>query len=409
MFSSLHSQPHSARKRMMSHIFSKSTIHASPALASQAKTILYSRLLPIIDASTHPLQIPQGIDVHEIWTATAMDFITAYEFGLRHSTNFLKNVAYRQHWLELFRNRKPYAFYSQELPQLTKFMHVIGIRLVPRSVDSASQEIEDFCASMCKAATAALQSKQSYADNPGDEPVALTALLSGVEKETKSNGLTSIQSDTAIKYPELLVASEILDQLVAGQETSGITLTYLTWHLCQDLALQDALRAELLTLDPPMKYPLPFSSPTAEKAFHDGQLDWLEDIQLPSSKQLDSLPILHAVIMETLRLRAALPGAQPRLTPYPSCKLAGYEIPGGVRVSAQAWSLHRNVKVFPYPDIWDHKRWLDGLESGTDGDTEARKERDRWFWSFSSGGRMCIGSNFAMYGKYPHLSRGSPP
>ena len=187
----------------------------------------------------------------------------------------------------------------------------------------------------------------------------------------------------------------MLDHLAAGQETSGIALTYLTWHLSQNIAIQNALRAELLTLDKPMRYPPSFSSPAGEKAFHEGQLDWLEDIRLPSYKQLDSLPILHAVIMETLRLNPPLPGGQPRITPYPSCILGDYEIPGGVRVGARAWSLHRNVKAYPYPDIWDHTRWLDGPGN----DTEARKERERWFWPFSSGGRMCIGSNFAMHGK----------
>lgn len=30
-------------------------------------------------------------------------------------------------------------------------------------------------------------------------------------------------------------------------------------------------------------------------------------------------------------------------------------------------------------------------------DRERRKEMDRWFWAFGSGGRMCIGSNLAMY------------
>lgn len=32
-------------------------------------------------------------------------------------------------------------------------------------------------------------------------------------------------------------------------------------------------------------------------------------------------------------------------------------------------------------------------------DRERRKEMDRWFWAFGSGGRMCIGSNLAMYRK----------
>jgi cytochrome P450 len=387
---------------MISHIYSKSTLHSSRALARQAVTILYSRLLPIIDASSHPSQLPQGFDVHEIWTATTMDFITAYQFGIRHSTNFLKNVGYRQHWFDLYHSRKTYTFFPQELPRLTKFMHAIGIRLVPRWVDWANQEIEAFCASMCEAAGASVRSKQSYATNPGDEPVVLTSLLSGFDKERESKGTASILNDTALKYPELSVASEMLDQLAAGQETSGITLTYLTWHLSQDTALQDALRAELLTLDRPMKYPPPFSSPTDEQAFKTGQLDWLTDIQLPNSKQLDSLPILHAVIMETLRLRAAIPGGQPRMTPYPSCVLGKYEIPGGVRVGAHAWSLHRNMEVYPRPDAWDHTRWLDTSDSDDEA-REARKERDRWFWAFSSGGRMCVGSNFAMHGKFLSL------
>jgi cytochrome P450 len=172
-------------------------------------------------------------------------------------------------------------------------------------------------------------------------------------------------------------------------------MTYLTWHLSQDIKLQKALRAELLTLDNPLKYPPSFTSAAAERSFKEGQGDWLKDIQMPSSKQLDSLPILHAVMMETLRIKAAIPGSQPRMAPYPSCTLGKYEIPGGVRVGAAAYSLHRNVSVYPSPSMWDHTRWLDGAGQND----EARRDRDRWFWAFSSGGRMCIGSNFAIYGK----------
>jgi cytochrome P450 len=400
MFSSWHSRPHSIRKRMISNIYSKSTLQSSTALASQARTILFSRLLPIITASTHPSQIPRGIDVYDLWNATTMDFITAYIFGLPHSTNFLQNAGYRQHWLELYQSRKKYTFFPQELPRLTKVAHAIGIRLVPRWVDYANQEIEAFCANMCKAATASIKSKQGSSAKPGDEAVVLNALLSGHEKERQQKGSNSMLNDTVLREPELSVSSEMLDQLAAGHETAGITMTYLTWNLSQDIKLQKALRAELLTLDKPLRYPPLFTSPTAEQSFKEGQDDWLNDIQMPSSKQLDSLPILHAVMMETLRLQAAIPGGQPRMTPYPSCTLGKYEIPGGVRVGAAAYSLHRNVSVYPRPSMWDHTRWLDS-PGQTD---EARRERDRWFWAFSSGGRMCIGSNFAMHGRLTSLS-----
>lgn len=396
MFSSWHSRPHSVRKRMISHIYSKSTLQSSPALAAQAATILFSRLLPIITASTYPSQNPHGINVHDLWNAATMDFITAYIFGLHHSTNFLKDVGYRQHWLELYQSRKKYTFFPQELPRLTKIMHAIGIRLVPRWVDYANQEIEAFCATMCKAATASTNSKQGSTANPGDEAVVLNALLAGHEKERQQKGSDSVLNDTVLRQPELSVYSEMLDQLAAGHETAGITMTYLTWHLSRDIELQKALRTELLTLDNPIIYPPKFTFSSAEHASKGGQEDWLKDVQLPNSKQLDSLPILHAVLMETLRLKAAIPGGQPRVSPYPSCMIDKYEIPGGVRVESSAYSLHRNVSVYPYPDAWDHTRWLDNPSQSA----EAKRERDRWFWAFSSGGRMCIGSNFAMHGKH---------
>jgi cytochrome P450 len=111
---------------------------------------------------------------------------------------------------------------------------------------------------------------------------------------------------------------------------------------------------------------------------------------MPSPQDIDSLPILHAVVMETLRLHPAIPGGQPRSTPSPSCTLAGYaNIPGGMRVNAQAYSLHRNEAAFPRPEEWLPERWLGEVE----GEYE---KKERWFWAFGSGGRMCIGSNFAM-------------
>ncbi len=379
---------------MVSHNYSKSTLQTSAALASQAKTILYSRLLPIIVAATHRSQIPQAIEVYDLWNATAMDFITAYIFGLPHSTNFLQNVSYRHHWLKLWQSRKRYAFFPQELPRLTKLAHSIGIRLVPRWVDSATQEIEAFCASMCEATTVSIKSKRGPSTNPADQAVVLNAILVGHEKERQQKGSESILKDTVLKEPDLSVYSEMLDQLAAGHETVGIAMTYLTWRLSQDIELQKALRAELLTLDNPLIYPPTLSSLLAEQSFKDGKGDWLNDIQMPSSKKLDSLPILHAVMMETLRLDGPIPGNQPRMTPYPFCTIGEYEVPGGIRVESAAYSLHRNDTVYPNPLTWDHTRWLDS----SDQSDEARRERDRWFWAFSSGDRMCLGNNFAMHG-----------
>ncbi|CAG8970942.1 hypothetical protein HYALB_00000922 [Hymenoscyphus albidus] len=373
MFSAWHSRPHSARKRMISNIYSKSSIQGSPALAAQSKTILKSRLLPLLASRTAEL----GIDVHSTFNATTMDFITAYLFGLRNSSNFLQNVEEREHWLDLYHSRKTHTFWSQELPRITSILKTLGIRLVPKWVDAANQELEDWTKKKCDFTASYLKELAPRDENIANEPVVMKAMLSGISKEETTKGGNSVLASETLKFPELSVASEMIDHLAAGHETAGITLTYISWHLSQDVALQDKLRATLLTL------PNPISLGNSGN-----------NQELPNSRDLDNLPLLHAAIMETLRLDAAIPGSQPRMSPYPSSTVSSFAIPGGVRINAQAHSVHRNPSVYPSPETWDYTRWLDDENGYSE---EQKRERDRWFWAFSSGGRMCVGSNFAMH------------
>lgn len=362
---------------MISNIYSKSNIHSSPALAAQAQVILYDRLLPFIESVSSAFKGANSIDVHDLWNATTMDGMTAYLFGLKNSSNFLQDQTYRRHWLALYHGRKTYTFFSQELPRLTKFCKKIGIHLVPKWVDDANLELEDWTQSLCDSTMGYLKDAAVEDKEVANEPVVLGALITGIDKEKKMRGEESVLAPTTLKYERLSIASEMIDHLAAGHETSGITLTYISWQLSQNIPLQDRLREELLGMEKNM---LLSNSPKC----------------IPSSKDLDNLPVLHAVLMETLRLRAPIPGNQPRMTPFPSCTLGGFTVPGGVRVGAQAHSVHRNAEVYPDPEKWDYTRWLDSENGYTE---EQRKERDRWFWAFSSGGRMCVGSNFAMHGK----------
>jgi hypothetical protein len=354
---------------MISNIYSKSNVHSSPALAAQAQVVLYQRLLPIIGSCS-----TEGIDVHDIWNATTMDGMTAYLFGLKNSSNFLQDETYRRHWLGLYHARKTYTFFSQELPNCTTFCKRLGIHLVPSWVDDANEELEAWTQDRCDSTIAYLKEAAASDNDIANEPVVLDTLISGINKERRTKGSESILASTTLANERLSVASEMIDQLAAGHETSGITLTYLSYHLSLDTSLQDRLRAELLTLKPPM-----LSSSSS----------------IPNSRDLDTLPLLHAVLMETLRLNAAIPGNQPRISPFPSCTLGDFVVPGGVRVGAQAHSVHRNADVYPEPEKWDYTRWLDAENGYCE---EQRRERDRWFWAFSSGGRMCVGSNFAMHG-----------
>lgn len=145
----------------------------------------------------------------------------------------------------------------------------------------------------------------------------------------------------------LVVASEMSDHRGAGHETSAIALTYVYYELSRHPKLQDRLRRELLSLSPQIMWP---HEPTA--AF-----------ELPPAKSLDALPLLHAILMESLRLHSPIPGIKPRITPAGSCTLAGYDnVSVNVRVSAMPYTLHRNADVFPEPEAWRPERWLESTD-----------------------------------------------
>ncbi|KAI0888201.1 cytochrome P450 [Annulohypoxylon maeteangense] len=397
-FSALTSKSHSQRKRMVSHVYSKTSIHSSPALRSQAHTILSTRLLPLLLSSTHTSQAPHGIDVHSLFCATAMDFITAYCFGLPRCADFVRRRAYREHWLALYTVRTGYGFFAQELPLLSSVFSCLGIKLTPTWASNATRELEAWCKELSDATVRFLdREKEELGKGEGgsvvgtaDDPVVVRALLAGIEKEYSAHGAESLLYSTVIQQRELSVASEIFDHVLAGQETTGVALTYLSYHLSQSLDLQRELRQELLTLEPSMRY-----------VSEDRDKEKGNKIKMPDSRQLDNLPILHAMVMETVRRYVPAGGPEPRVTPSSSsCRIGPYEVPCGVRVSASAYNLHRDETVFPDAERWDHTRWLRNEVTTELDDSNGGKEKsnlNRHFWGFSSGGRMCLGSNFAMH------------
>jgi cytochrome P450 len=370
MFSTVGHLGHSARKRMMSNVYSKSFLQTSPQIAENSSTLLRDRFLPLLEQAA---QQGTALDVHEMNNGFTMDFMSAYLFGIASSTKFSVDPVARRRFLQAYHGRRPYEFYSQEVPGLMRLTEKLGWPIVPRSVDDANNEIEAWAMRKCDDANSYLDALPS----PGAEPIVYKQLKTSIEKSQAKFPETGTADLTRRE-----IASEMLDQLGAGHETSAIALTYLYWEMSRHRDLQRKLRDELLSLEPQIIWP-----PDAAEKF-----------ELPSTKSVDSLPLLHAIIMETLRLHAPIPGIEPRVTPAGGCTLAGYaDIPANVRVSAMPYALHRNEEVFPDPERWNVDRWLQPADS------PELKEMLRWFWAFGSGGRMCIGSNLAMQGEHPRF------
>lgn len=113
--------------------------------------------------------------------------------------------------------------------------------------------------------------------------------------------------------------------IVAGSDTTAITLTYLIWAVLKRPELRNALEEELRDLKPEFT-----------------EID------------LEALPLLNAVIEETLRLYGAAPASLPRMVPSGGTKLGKYFMPGGTTLCTQAYTIHRDASLFTEPDKYDN-------------------------------------------------------
>jgi cytochrome P450 len=336
LVSMLTSKPHSVQKRMLSHVYSKSYIQHSPDLAKLSQVIL-ARWASLLN-NREELIIP----VLEWNRALGSDFTSAYLFGCENGTDFLRDSE---------GSKKFFKSWIMRMKRLA-------------GVEKAKKEVEAYLMNLVRRAERSIQTpREAKIDT---RPVVYEQFSKALEK----SGLPSCEKK------DFIIASEMFDQFLAGTETSKVTLTYLQYELSGRPELQHALRDELVTLLPSFQFPISTSRDEYQQS-------------LPDPKALDDLPMLDAILKETLRLYTPSPPLLTRIVPKKGTIIDGYEIPGATIVGTTGHAMHMNEDIFPDAKSFKPERWL--VEG-------ARKtEMMRWFWAFGSGGRMCIGSNFAVY------------
>lgn len=178
------------------------------------------------------------------------------------------------------------------------------------------------------------------------------------EKEHPTIFYEIIHSDLppAEKLPKRLEqeASAILG---AGAVTTAWTLTVGMYHLTAQPEKLERLRAEIQTIMPD-----PYQPP-----------NWL---------QLERLPYLTAVIMESLRLTNGISTRLARVAPDRSIYFRDWEIPKGTPVGMTSTLIHQNPDIFAHPLEFVPERWLDPKE---------RQRLEKYLVPFSRGSRQCAG------------------
>lgn len=127
-------------------------------------------------------------------------------------------------------------------------------------------------------------------------------------------------SEKGERLDEKDVVVEATALIVAGTDTTAVTLTYLVWVVLSRPDLQQAVEEEVKKLSSDFK-----------------------DVDV------EQLPLLNAVIEETLRLYGAAPGMLPRKVPEGGVEMGGHWVPEGTTVTTQSYSLHRDPDIFHNP------------------------------------------------------------
>jgi cytochrome P450 len=148
----------------------------------------------------------------------------------------------------------------------------------------------------------------------------------------------------------------LLTFIVAGHETTALTLSWALYLMAFDQTVQDRARAEAQAL--------------------------LGD-RAATAADVPSLPYIRQIIDETLRLYP--PAAFLSRTAQKPDELCGREVRRGDTVILPIYALHRHRKLWADPDRFDPDRFAPGHQT------------DRFaFLPFGDGPRICIGANFAI-------------
>jgi cytochrome P450 len=150
---------------------------------------------------------------------------------------------------------------------------------------------------------------------------------------------------------------EIMTFLLAGHETTAVSLSW-TWYLLSQ-------------------------HPEVAKKLHE-ELNGVLGDRSPQLEDLARLPYTDKVVKESMRLYP--PAWSLARTAVAEIEIGGYRLPAGANVVMSPWIMHRDPRFFEDPERFDPGRWS----------SQGTQLLPRFaYFPFGGGPRVCIGASFA--------------
>ncbi|XP_010070611.2 cytochrome P450 81Q32 [Eucalyptus grandis] len=177
------------------------------------------------------------------------------------------------------------------------------------------------------------------------------------EKKSMIDHLLVMQVSQPEYYTDEIIKGFLLTLLIAGTDTSSITMEWALANLLNHPSILEKARAELGSQ--------------------------IGQDRLVDESDLAKLPYLQNIIAETLRLHPPVPLLIPHYS-SDDCTIGGYDVARDTIVMINAWAIHRDPQQWPNPTAFMPERF----ESG-DG------QMDRLILPFGMGRRACPGAPLA--------------
>ncbi|KAL6913681.1 hypothetical protein FSST1_011441 [Fusarium sambucinum] len=318
---------HSARRRLFARAFSNGSLLANWEPEIRQKTSLAVQKIKQ-DA------LGAGADVFKWWTLMATDVIAHLSFGE--------------------------SFHMLEQGKQTKYIDSIQLAMINSGIRTELSWIYPFLKFIPSQDLKTLLNADNVVYDHGT--VAVRNMQSAGDGLSRANLFSQMMAEADGQEKTTLTASGVQAEagnlIIAGSDTTAVTLTYLVWAILKQPQLQIQLEDEVCSLSDQLTF-----------------------------DELKNAPILNSIIEETLRLYGAAPGALPRVVPSKGATFAGNYLPGGTVVSTQAYTVHRDENIWPDALRFDGYRFMDKSKV-----TPVQKSA---LSPFGAGSRICIGMHLA--------------
>lgn len=196
------------------------------------------------------------------------------------------------------------------------------------------------------------------AERTGTEESPAAAVRNGVGEMPMDLLSVLLRAKNRGEQSDQQLRDEMMTMLLAGHDTTALTLTY-TWYLLSQ-------------------------HPEAEAKVHE-ELEAVCGGETPTMADVRQFDYVERVLQEAMRLYP--PVYVIFREPQVDVQLGGYRIPEGSAVMLPQWVVHRSPRWYDDPEKFDPDRWL----------PERRADRPRFsYFPFGGGPRHCIGKRFSM-------------